>query len=141
MSHSGVTHRLGDGAAMRTLSYRCLKTGVAGAAILASVSTGSLVAFGANSVDLTSEPAAATFRIVDENLAYQVGVIEAASTICGDYPMPEGWQGLHDNNINAIALDPKLKLSFERGRNFIVSSASFNPGACEALMVGEPSSE
>jgi hypothetical protein len=123
---------------MRTFSYQYVRTALAGVAIIACASTGSLVASGANSVDLMVEPAAAGNRMIDENLAYQIGVIEAAQTICGKYPMPQGWQGLHDNNINAIALDAKLKLSFERGKNFIVSSASFNPGACEALMVGKP---
>ena len=126
---------------MRTLFYRHPKIVVAGTVIIASVSMGSLIASGANSVDLAGEPAAAVYRALDENLAYQVGVIEAASTVCSDYLMPEGWQALHDNNIDAIALDANLKLSFERGRDFIVSSASFNPGACEGLMVGKPSSQ
>lgn len=122
---------------MRTLSYLSLKATVAGA-MMASVSMGSLVASAANSVDLMEPAAAVGTRIIDEDLAYQVGVIEAALMVCGKYPMPAGWQGLHDNNIKVIVLDAVLKLSFERGRDFIVSSASFNPGACEALMVGTP---
>jgi len=125
---------------MRTLFYRYLKTGVLGAVILASVSTGGLVALGANRADLI-KPVATRFRMIDENLAYRVGVIEAAYTMCGGYPMPTGWQKIHDKIINVIALDPKLKLWFEQGRIFFVSSASSNPGACEELMVEKPSSE
>lgn len=124
------------GEAMRTRSYEYLKTAAVAAAIAVSVSSGSLVASGANSVSLMGESAIGN-RVIDENLAYQVGVIEAAITVCGGYPLPQGWQGLHDNNINVILIDTRLKLSFERGRDFIVSSASFNPGACEALMVGK----
>ena len=126
------------GQAMQTLAYQYLKTALFGAAMMASASMGSLVAFGASRADLMVEPAVAGNRLIDENLAYQIGVIEAAQTICDKYPMPQGWQGLHDNNINAIVLDAKLKVSFERGKNFIASSATFNPGACEALMVGKP---
>jgi hypothetical protein len=124
------------GEAMRTRSYQCVKTAAVVAAIAVSLSSGSLVASAANSVSLMGESAIGN-RIIDENLAYQVGVIEAAITVCGGYPLPQGWQGLHDNNIKLVLIDTRLKLSFERGRDFIVSSASFNAGACEALMVGE----
>ena len=111
---------------------------VAGTVFVSGLAIGSLTGFAANSEGSLEEPVAA-YDIADENLAYQIGVIDAASSVCTAYPMPEGWKALHDNNIDAIVRDVNLRLSFERGRNFLVFSVSFNSGACEALMVGKPS--